>query len=332
MPYERERDTAIAAVRAASRVCRGVQANLVTAETLEKRDRSPVTVADFASQAVVASVLAGAFPDDTVVGEEQAGELREDDQAAMRAAIVEHVATGLDGEAPAESKVLDLIDRCGLSRAEGDRYWTVDPIDGTKGFLRGGQYAVALALIESGRVVMGVLGCPNLDPGGGMAETGGAGLIMAAALGDGTHLWSMTDDGEGRSIRVSEVRRTEDARFCESVESGHSSHDDAAAVARALGITESSVRMDSQAKYATVARGEAQIYLRLPTRKDYRECIWDHAAGMITVTEAGGRVTDVHGRDLDFNHGRRLEANAGIIATNGPIHDRVVEAVRGVLG
>jgi 3'(2'), 5'-bisphosphate nucleotidase len=87
------------------------------------------------------------------------------------------------------------------------------------------------------------------------------------------------------------------------------------------------VRVDSQAKYAIVAQGEASIYLRLPTRRDYREKIWDHAAGSIMVEEAGGRVSDVTGRPLDFSRGRRLEDNRGVVATNGPIHDAVIRVV-----
>ena len=86
--------------------------------------------------------------------------------------------------------------------------------------------------------------------------------------------------------------------------------------------------MDSQAKYAVVARGEADIYLRLPTRADYREKIWDHAAGALIVAEAGGTVTDIHGRPLEFHHGRELAANRGVIVTNGRLHDRVLEAIR----
>ena len=77
--------------------------------------------------------------------------------------------------------------------------------------------------------------------------------------------------------------------------------------------------MDSQAKYAVVARGEADIYLRLPTRADYREKIWDHAAGHLIVAEAGGVVTDIAGRPLEFHHGRELTANRGVIVTNGRI-------------
>jgi 3'(2'), 5'-bisphosphate nucleotidase len=63
--------------------------------------------------------------------------------------------------------------------ARPDRYWTLDPIDGTKGFLRGDQYAIALALVEHGEVVLGVLGCPNLPN-----PDGSRGAIFAA--GDGT--------------------------------------------------------------------------------------------------------------------------------------------------
>ena len=122
------------------------------------------------------------------------------------------------------------------------------------------------------------------------------------------------------------------ARFCESVEAAHSSQDDTARVAARLRILQPPFRIDSQCKYAAVARGDASIYMRLPTRKDYEEKIWDHAAGMAVVQEAGGRVTDVAGRDLDFSLGRTLRSNQGVVVTNGHIHDQVIEAVREVLG
>jgi 3'(2'), 5'-bisphosphate nucleotidase len=86
--------------------------------------------------------------------------------------------------------------------------------------------------------------------------------------------------------------------------------------------------MDSQCKYAAVARGDADVYLRIPTSATYREKVWDHAAGVCVVREAGGRVTDVRGEDLDFARGRTLEGNAGVVVTNGRIHDDVMAAVR----
>jgi 3'(2'), 5'-bisphosphate nucleotidase len=204
-------------------------------------------------------------------------------------------------------------------------FWTLDPIDGTKGFLRGEQYAVALGLLEDGAVTLGVLGCPNLE-----GPDGRPGALLAAVRGEGAWVLPLAGDGVGdrKPIRVADVTETAGARFCESVESGHSDQDQSSQIAAELGITAEPVRVDSQAKYAIVAQGLASIYLRLPTRKDYREKIWDHAAGSIVVEEAGGRVTDVTGAPLDFSRGRTLEDNRGVVATSGAIHDDVIAAVK----
>ena len=189
---------------------------------------------------------------------------------------------------------------------------------------------MALALVVDGAVVVAGLACPNLNmtigPG---ADHGVRGVIFAAVRGQGAFAVPMDQEGDGDvrpvPIRVSENDDPTAARFCESVESGHSAHGDAAAIASRLGIVAPPVRMDSQAKYGVVARGEAEIYLRMPTRADYREKIWDHAAGALIVEEAGGTVTDIAGRPLEFHHGRELSANRGVIATNGRLHTRVID-------
>jgi len=322
--FEVELAAAVRAVRDAARVCQSVQSNLVTAATLEKKDRSPVTVADFASQALVCSSLLEHSRIHAVVGEEDAVELREAGAEATRDKVVEHVRN-VRGASISPDQALDWIDVGGVTPDGSlERYWTLDPIDGTKGFLRGEQYAIALGLIEHGRVVAGVLGCPNL-PG----PDGQPGCLLSAVRGQGAQARPLAGkaDAGTHTIRVSDITTTAAARFCESVESGHSDQDQSAQIAADLGITEEPVRVDSQAKYAIVAQGEAQIYLRLPTRKDYQEKIWDHAAGLIVVEEAGGRITDVRGHDLDFGHGRTLANNSGVIGTNGPIHDAVLAAV-----
>ena len=329
MPYENELKVAVQAVRDAAKVCRKVQAALVTAETLEKKDKSPVTVADFASQAVVCKALADAFADDRVVGEEGADDLRGEDNTAMRNQVVSHTAEVV-GEA-GEEDVLNWIDRGGYDPAKegaAKRYWTLDPIDGTKGFLRGQQYAIALALIEDGKVVLGTLGCPNLE-----YTDGSLGCLFTAVRGEGSKLLAVDGEGaEGTPVTVDEVLAASEARFCESVESGHSNQGDSANIATILGITADPYRIDSQCKYAAVSRGDASIYLRLPTRADYQEKIWDHGAGSIVVEEAGGTVTDVTGTPLDFSLGRTLANNRGIIATNGRFHEEVVSAVQSVTG
>jgi HAL2 family 3'(2'),5'-bisphosphate nucleotidase len=317
---DRELQIAVDAVRAASRVCVAVRARLVSEQTLTKKDRSPVTVADFASQAVVCATLADRLAEDPVVAEEDSRELQ-NAAPALLASVVEHTGIGL-GRKANEAQVLSWIDTGGAA-TEGRRFWTLDPIDGTKGFLRGGQYVVALALIEEAKVVLGVLGCP------GRSHAGGTGTLVAAVAGGPTIELPLDGSGLGSAerLRVSDVAAGGAARFCESVESAHSDQSRSVAIAGRLGITADPVRMDSQAKYAAVASGEASIYMRLPTKPDYRECIWDHAAGSIVVEQAGGRVSDIDGAPLDYTHGRRFEANRGVVATNGLLHDAVIDAI-----
>ena len=98
-----------------------------------------------------------------------------------------------------------------------------------------------------------------------------------------------------------------------------------------LGVKTSPIRIDSQCKYGIVARGDASIYLRLPKKSGYEEKVWDHAAGWLIVKEAGGEVTDIHGRPIDFSTGRTLSHNIGLVATNGKLHAQVLSAVRRVL-
>ena len=239
-------------------------------------------------------------------------------EEAMREAIMRHFPDhGILGE------------EFGHYQPDAEYQWVLDPIDGTKGFLRGEQYAVALALIENGRVVLGVLGCPNfpLDPGD---PEGAKGCLFMAVKNRGARMRPFDDPIE-IPIGVTEIDDPSIASFCESVESAHSSHSDAALISQILGVTAPPIRIDSQCKYAALARGDASIYMRLPTSDDYLEKIWDHAAGWIIVKEAGGEVTDVYGKPLDFSLGRELRHNTGILGTNGKLHPKVVKAVGQVL-
>ena len=334
--FELEHAVAIECVREAARLCRSV-AREISPDVMAKKDNSPVTVADFGSQALVCRALAEAFPHDPVIAEEDAAELKRPENAVILEQVLRHVRA-VRPESAAQAKVdgesiCHWIDHGG----RGDyhqRFWTLDPIDGTKGFLRGGQYAVALALVVEGRVVVAALACPNLSATTGNFDKDHAnagGSIFHAASGQGAFV--VADESaigsEPRPMAIAVSRRDKPAelRFCESVEAGHSAQGDAATVAARIGITAPPFRMDSQAKYAVVARGEADIYLRLPTRADYREKIWDHAAGALIVTEAGGVVTDSAGRPLEFRHGRELAANRGVVVSNGRLHAQIIEAI-----
>jgi 3'(2'), 5'-bisphosphate nucleotidase len=326
--YESERAAAIDAVIKACRLTTAVQERLVAGSSLQKGDRSPVTVADYGAQAIVGRLLALEFPHLPMVGEEDAALLRDPQHSELKAKVVEAARTVLPDLH--EDEVLSAIDAGTFGGGASGQHWTLDPIDGTKGFLRLEQYAVALALIDRGEVVLGVLGCPNLplDPS---RPDGDRGCLFVAVRGEGATVRPIVG-GVSEPLRVSDLTDPARTRFVESVESGHTAQGDSARVAAILGIEAAPVRLDSQAKYGVVARGEASIYLRLPTRQDYVEKIWDHAAGAVIVEEAGGRVTDIHGRPLRFGLGRGLSENKGVVVTNGALHDGVIEAVERVVG
>jgi 3'(2'), 5'-bisphosphate nucleotidase len=325
---------AIEAVREASLLARRTQREMV-AGTITKDDKSPVTVADFAVQALIARRLAEKLPGSVLIGEEHAAALQLEEGVSALDQVTSFVRTAIDDATPEE--VCGLIDRG--SHPEGaewpQTFWTLDPIDGTKGFLRREQYAVALALVADGQVQLGVLGCPELNLGEvqrasiSPTEVGGS---LVAALRDGGTWWRPIDgmDIRWQRLTVSNRDKPSSARILRSVEKAHTNTDEIGQLARTLGITAEPVAMDSQAKYAVLAAGAGDVLLRLisPSRPDYREKIWDQAAGSIVVTEAGGRITDLDGRSLDFSRGRTLANNRGIVATNGRLHDAFLAALK----
>ncbi len=319
-----ELTVALDAVRAASRICRDVQSK-IAADVFEKEDRSPVTVADFASQAAICRLIGNAFPRDPIIGEEESGALRREENGPFLERVLEELrAIGVQATG---AQACDWID-WGCQKNYAPRFWTLDPIDGTKGFLRQEQYAVSLALIIDGRIEVALLGCPNLTAAAQPDCAGATGAIFYAMRGGGAWVVPIEDPSAPPArIHCSHQTNAAASRFCESVESSHTSTSLSSRVARALGITRPPLRMDSQAKYAIVARGDAEIYMRLPAKYGYKEKIWDHAGGVLVVEEAGGRISDVEGRPLEFNHGYQLEANRGIIAANRELHPRVIAAL-----
>jgi 3'(2'), 5'-bisphosphate nucleotidase len=315
------------AVRTAASLAGDIQKEMISS-ALTKNDRSPVTVADFAAQAVVGYLLENQFPGVYLVGEEQADILRSNEEQEVLDHITRYVKRIIPEATPAD--VCDYIDR-GVDDP-GKEYWTLDPIDGTKGFLRGAQYATALAYVQDGRVSIGALGCPNMNPD--LAEDlGGEGALLIARRGSGSWITALrkTDvEDTFLPLKTSNRSKPEQARLMRSFEGGHT---DAAKIdefQNALGGSADPVRMDSQVKYALLAGGIGEIYLRLlsPERLDYKEKIWDQAAGSLIVEEAGGMVTDLDGSPLDFSQGRSLKMNRGICATNGLMHKAALVALR----
>lgn len=182
--YERELSVALQAVHLASILTKiHLLRALHLAKTskgsgrvdeVAKADSSEVTVADFAAQAIIIGIVNAAFPDDHFIAEESAEMLRGDDELRRKVmglvleakAMIE--ASSIDSLLPTTDnallEVIDLGQKGGKGNLrQGSRSWILDPIDGTKTYIRGQQYAVCLCLVEEGEQRVAVLGCPNLN-------------------------------------------------------------------------------------------------------------------------------------------------------------------------
>lgn len=316
------------AVLLASLVCRQVQSAPGPVREITKDDRSPVTVADHAAQAIVAWVLRERLGSEVLVGEESSSFLRQEEHRPHLDATL--AAVQQLWPEWTEDDLLRAIDM-GRGDARHAAFWTLDPIDGTRGFLRGQQYAVSLAYIDAGEPIIGVMGCPALarDFGAGVESADPRGCLYVAARGAGvTEEFCTESGGERTSVTRPVHGEGEPITVCSSVEESHSDLGGVGRVLAAIGAEPEVLRLDSQAKYAVVARGQADAYLRLPTRKGYVERIWDHAAGAVVAGECGCTVSDAHGNPLDFSCGEGLERNRGILVATPRAHGAIVEAVR----
>jgi 3'(2'), 5'-bisphosphate nucleotidase len=328
-PFCSEADFAVRCVRDACALTQSIEEKMV-APALQKQDRSPVTVADFSVQALVGQRISRSFPDLPLVAEESAKSLQSDQGRMTLDQVVGLLSlhqSGISAEDVAHW----------IERGQGDpkdRFWILDPVDGTKGFLRGGQYAVALALADHGMIQIGVLGCPHLDLNlGSLNETGmrareSEGVLAVAVRGQGA--WASSLAGHNfRRLKVSATSDMADAVILRSYESGHTNEEQMTAFSRELGLQQDPIRLDSQAKYLLLASGWGDLMLRLlsPGAPDYRERIWDQAAGAIIVEEAGGEITDLCGSPLDFTTGRVLVNNRGVLASNRSLHQAALDAL-----
>jgi 3'(2'), 5'-bisphosphate nucleotidase len=300
---------------------------------VDKPDGSPVTAGDLAVQMAVASVLRRRAPQWALVGEEGEGSVPGAEGAALLARAVAAVRESLGTEAPADPAEL-LQDR---PSALDEVWWTVDPIDGTKGFRSGRHYALCLALVERGEATVGVLSCPTLVIGRDPLEIGAddqMGTVYVAAKGQGA--WKFAPCAEDRSLPtlllpvVRSVRRAEGApwRVCDSIEGG-SRAERMRVIMNRTPLRWESVSLDSQCKYALVAEGAADCFMRVPGSRG-AEKIWDHAPGAVVASEAGAWVGDLVGTPLRMG-GEALDQNVGTLACDRSISVHVHEAARAVL-
>ena len=358
----KELNAAITAVSRASRLSSGLQKMYISDSKEIKTDNSPVTIADFSVQALIIDYLSRHFPGDKFIAEENSDVLKLNSN--IRNGVL-HALTSVTGEEWDQDRLYNTVDKGsydGTTSANSEeRIWVLDPIDGTKGFIRGEHYCVALALMIGGQPKLSVMGCPNLafksatsrsldspslqytdvvrlDPDMEFISTNGQniglaplnkGCVFFALSGHGAFVRSLSMPlGAAYQVQVSDVLEPSEAVLCESMESTHGDRDTTAKVSSNLKMRYGFLRIDGQCKYSLVGAGIADANLRLP-KGAYREKIWDHAPGSHFVSEAGGCVTDLNGRALDFSQGRLLSADVtAIVASNGLLHDKILQTLR----
>lgn len=307
------------AVRRASILCREVQKFHIVENA--KSGNEPVTIADYGSQAIINKAIREAFPDDAIMAEENGTQFMELVAAEQRKQVAQLVSMVL-GEYTDESEIARWLD---YSNEGSGRVWVIDPIDGTKGFLANRHYCVAVGVLEEGQPTAGVMGCPAYP----RYERGALFYAQDGAV----YRMALLDRSEVERVHVSNYGDPAQVRVLESVEKSHVGHERMEKVRAYAGYLDSSLeRVDSQEKYARIAAGDGELYLRLPRLNSTRgHSTWDHAAGAALIYAGGGRVSDVDGSPLDFTTGRELSNNKGMIVSNGVIHDRILEAVMRVL-
>ncbi|KAE8676988.1 PAP-specific phosphatase HAL2-like [Hibiscus syriacus] len=207
----------------------------------------------------------------SIVAEEDVQTLSKSDAASLLEAVVNTVNECL-AEAPkyglqlpkkalGTSQILEAISRCNSTGGPTGRHWVLDPVDGTLGFIRGDQYAVALALIEDGKLVLGVLGCPNypmkkellnynhqrnqtMPKASPSSDIWQKGCVMYARRGSGRALMQPLIHGDTKFewpnsatlVKASAVDDPSLATFCEPVEKANSNHLFTAGLANSIGV------------------------------------------------------------------------------------------------
>ncbi|KAH9900454.1 carbohydrate phosphatase [Xylariomycetidae sp. FL2044] len=351
-PYSKELQVAIGAIQSAAKLSQSV----ISAEdkgVVEKDDLSPVTVADFAIQALLTATVHHAFPDDKFVGEESAAELRSNQVLLDRVwgllqRLKDDETRSLCTLPQSPEQMCDMIDWCGFGEPGGSgagRVWVFDPIDGTKTFVQKQAYAINVALLEGSRQVLSVVGCPTLPMDGqapmnnDTVDPTGRGCIAYAAKGYGTYVRPLnaapSDDVETRKIEPHASHKTtlSGLRPVSCYHMLDSGIDDVhKAVEERLGAV--SPGCDFLAwvlRWVSLGLGLADVTVWVYKKRERCGKIWDHAGAMMLFEEIGGKITDVDGKDIDLGVGRKMTANHGFVAAPEAIHAEVLKLVQSVV-
>ncbi|MEI7752620.1 MAG: inositol monophosphatase family protein [Candidatus Omnitrophota bacterium] len=342
-----EAQFALELIQAGSELARRIRAE-TSIRSILKPDHSPVTLADMSIQALAGALLERYLPEAVLVAEEDTDHLKAPGGAEDLEKVTVYTHSFFPQATPGD--ICRWIQR-GQGQPTGT-FWTLDPIDGTKGFLRGGppsvskkifeegevrpssqggQYVTALAFIRNGKVELAAIGCPELELQEHKALGRGVGIFAARGQGCwAAALGGLKEPKNWVRLEVSRCREIGTARVLDSFDPEHKNVEKDRRIRKELGIQPEPIVLDSMAKHVVLASGGGEIFFRTLPRKEpgHREKIWDVAPGALAIEEAGGRVTDLEGRELDFSAGITLARNPGFVATNGLLHEVVLQALQ----
>ena len=282
-----------------------------TVAEILKPDSSPVTVIDLLHQSQLQQMLASNFEQDGLICEEPRS-LQE--EVMDEATEVSREIYGLE----LDSQVPEIPD-------EGEVTWVLDPIDGTKGFLGGRCFAIAVGFFVDREPIFGAVAVPGGDPSKERAIDGTLSFALrgrgawTARVGAGAPDWER--------LRCPQWRGPE-LRVAVSLAHG------GALVDRLEDLEGLSVeKLDSQAKYIAVAAGEIDGYLRSARDDGRTDVVWDHMPAALVAQESGCRVTHFDGGEVDFEPAEALLFRGGLIccrgSEEGELHRSLVAAASG---
>lgn len=344
--YKEELITALAAIQTCARICTDISRseNIVT----EKDDFTIVTVADFVVQAFLITIFKAAFPNDRILGEEDATKLRDDTKLCET--VLNYLNNQLNTPCSTgtylptnKERLCNIIDEAGRHSvtSRDPRTWIFDPIDGTRAFIRGEQYAINIALLIDGKQVFSAVGCPRTSISAKAPLTTrdvdplSKGCVVFAVKDHGAYASSFTD--ETSTLRPRKLHTLGSdinaIRFATKVSRvDHGLLDIHELVATQLSATYPGCDLlPWTLRWAMLAMGVGNTTVWVYKEKERRAKVWDHAGAMLLFEETGGKITDINGKSIDLSIGRELKGNVGFVAAAACCHARVLGVVRQVL-
>lgn len=273
-----------------------------TFTSFQKKDESPVTIADFASQIYLISELRKNFPEDHIIAEEENSLLDKNARIAIKKCF-QDLGIGIKGNFG------EILNYRGV---KAKRSWVIDPIDGTIGFQKNLYYAVGIGLLMESDPVLSVIATPKYR------NTGLA--IFGAMKGKGA---KASYKGSGfKKISVSNTKNLKHVTLC------HSLHYDEPWVSEFATKMkfQKLIQIDSMIKFCMIADGSADLYLK--PMDPSRSFTWDFCQGDLLVREAGGIVRDTNNKDLIYQDRNCLFTGLGLIAANPSVYQKTRDLIQ----